>query len=96
MVARCETSDDEWSLYFPDGVVSREEKSEAELLYDEIERYRDALSGLYGLCKLIYLGTEPAHEIRYHLATNHRSIAVARILGCDRIGNPERHPNGMR
>lgn len=95
MVARCETPDDEWSRHFPDGVGPFEGKTETDLLYDEIERYRDALAGLYGLCKLIYLGTEPAHEIRYHLATNHRSIAVARILGCDRIGNPEHHPNGM-
>lgn len=53
------------------------------------KRIRDALAGLYGLIKLIYVGADPADEIRRVLATNHRSIRAAEVLGCERLDDPQ-------
>lgn len=53
----------------------------------ELKRTRDALAGLYGLIKLIYVGTDPADEIRRVLATNHRARAAAEVLGADYLDN---------
>lgn len=70
--------------------------SELEAVYDELreatearDRYREALAGLYGLIKLIYVGADPADEIRRVLATNHRSIRAAEALGCERLDDPQ-------
>jgi hypothetical protein len=54
----------------------------------ENEELRNALRGLYGLCKLLYVGADSAEEIKRHLATNHRSIEAARVLGVDRLDAP--------
>lgn len=55
----------------------------------DAKKYREALAGLYGLIKLIYVGADPADEIRRVLATNHRSIAAADALGVDRVDDPK-------
>ena len=53
----------------------------------EAEQYRNALRGLYGLIKLIYVGADDVAEIKRHLATNHRSFEAARVLGVTPIGD---------
>ena len=47
----------------------------------ERDEYRNALRGLYGLVKLLYVGADDVAEIKRHLATNHRSLEAARVLG---------------
>ena len=53
----------------------------------ERDKYRNALRGLYGLIKLLYIGADSADEIKHHLATNHRSLEAARVLGVKPIGD---------
>jgi hypothetical protein len=54
----------------------------------ERDEAMNALRGLYGLMKLICLGADDVAEIKYHLATNHRSIEAARVLGITPIEWP--------
>lgn len=53
----------------------------------ERDEYRNALRGLYGLVKLLYVGADDVAEIKLHLATNHRSLEAARVLGVTPIGD---------
>ena len=53
----------------------------------ERDEYRNALRGLYGLVKLLYVGADDVAEIKRHLATNHRSLEAARVLGVTPIGD---------
>ena len=53
----------------------------------ELDETRNALRGLYGLIKLLYIGADSADEIKRHLATNHRSLEAARVLGVKPIGD---------
>ena len=53
----------------------------------ERDEYRNALRGLYGLVKLLYVGADDVTEIKHHLATNHRSLEAARVLGVTPIGD---------
>jgi hypothetical protein len=55
----------------------------------ELAETRNALRGLYGLIKLLYVGADSADEIKRHLATNHRSIEAARVLGVTPIGEQD-------
>ena len=56
-------------------------------LQAERDEYRNALRGLYGLVKLLYVGADDVAEIKRHLATNHRSLEAARVLGVTPIGD---------
>ena len=53
----------------------------------ELDETRNALRGLYGLVKLLYVGADDVAEIKRHLATNHRSLEAARVLGVKPIGD---------
>ena len=54
---------------------------------NELLETRNALRGLYGLVKLLYVGADDVAEIKRHLATNHRSLEAARVLGVTPIGD---------
>lgn len=50
---------------------------------------REALSGLYGLLQLIYGRDDVGPELRSAMATNHRAIEAAKVLGAARLDEPK-------